>query len=872
MTDAAVVTTKARALATAARRTLDWLDDRRDVLPLQRAVLVDALQRLDHEAQHLARASDTRSRLAVLAPWIDDVGRWIAAFAAPRDGGAIGRFHGSITRLPLSDSLCPPRSRTGLTAVLHVTHADAAETTIAAAAQAMRTAWTEDTARPAAADAAIHVTLLGLADVIDILACAWLGNVANSGDTPVSAADVDAVVRDVATGATGAIHAGLLASDVHRLRRNLAQRFDRHPRIVALEAAGYWEAFGHLAPRITLDGRRRLASLLWDEAADVDALFGALGGALDGLGHAGDVICPAEAVRDPASGPGFGRAHVQSILTVDTAMALGATEPITVRTRFGACVAIERALVALLAAAVDVSVEGDPNAVLAALDLLVLPTACPGPEPRRTDPLAQRPDPSWLATAVVQAKTLHLVQRSLADIDTTGLLVQIDGRAPVPAAVAPIVSAWVRDAHGATPAEREARDTTLFVTLPAATAQTPDADKSWTSLDPLAGHTRGSDSWVHDWTPGRAFDNVFLVGDSRASQDSRDVLRNLPVQLHLAPDTALSGAPTRRSGSWAPHVRNPAVALDEALHTRDGGLRYLVQSIGAVDMARARRRRIDARVSELSRSMRDRLGRHFAGADAAQDRRHRAALTVQARLRRIVDARGLGPLLASLGVAESEARIAFDRLDDAAMPWADPDVPMLLAATAASELAMRYARTIVTTWARRVADLACDAPRADRLGTTPWVAETLVDELLVAVVRTDLDARLAARIARVLSSSALTRRRACELAALIARDTIAAFVAELGFEGPWTATRPRRRGTLGAPLFERQSAATAQALATVDANRLVAQYGADWLDAWSAMVDANLAFVRGMRFEARTQRDIEELTALFGPSQGSGGP
>jgi hypothetical protein len=424
-----------------------------------------------------------------------------------------------------------------------------------------------------------------------------------------------------------------------------------------------------------------------------------------------------------------------------------------------------------------------------------------------------------------------------------------------------------------TPAEREAREPTLVVSVSAATAQSATARKAWAGLDPLANDPGSLDSWVHRWSPDRPFDNVVLIG----GEDTRlplEMVATLPVRLAEASGTTLPGHTEPRANSWAPHVRDRTGALEEALHARDGGLGYLMQVIGAIDPVRARRWRVDARLSDLAHAATAGLARFVGAADIAleQDRRSRAAQVVHARLRRVAETQRLGALIADLGLTTHAAQHVVDRLGAEPAIWDDPFTPTVLTTPAATDLAARYARAVLGVWARQLTHRAGDVMHAAHLGLTPGVLQTLVEEVVVAAVRTDLEATLTGRVARALTRTPVTRARAGALSALIAAETVGAFVSELSFEGPWSASRPKRRGTLGAPLFERRSAGTAQALAAVDPDRIVAQFSTDWLEAWLAMVEANLAFARGLRLEGRTQRDLEDLVALFMPNVGTRRP
>ena len=142
----------------------------------------------------------------------------------------------------------------------------------------------------------------------------------------------------------------------------------------------------------------------------------------------------------------------------------------------------------------------------------------------------------------------------------------------------------------------------------------------------------------------------------------------------------------------------------------------------------------------------------------------------------------------------------------------------------------------------------------------------LIEELALGAERSGIEAKLVAAVAGVLGEKATLPSAATAQAAMVAADLLAGFVSQLGFDSPWSSRHPRRRGTLGAPLFERQSATGPEDLATLLSGRITLQFTADWCEAFGLMTEETVAASRGMRFEENEFRELAELLSLLSSS------
>jgi hypothetical protein len=870
---------------------LDWLDDAHGIDAASRSLLRCDLNRALVEVPALNRAVDRSPAIAVLAPISPVTNRLMTTLLAPRDPRLLGQFHGSQTRLPVIAGLLPPGDALGVSAIIRLTHDDPAQAASKAADTVGRLMTPGAEGPRRTADSAVHLEILTLADVIMVLGRAYFANVKAQAPTAVAAEITRTLDRTERQDVSPATQPGLAAHHVYEIRGYLEQRFYDHPMLRALAATGYWDAFASLAPRSTSEGRRRLASLIWGGLADFDTVYGELAQAIEALNHTTSIICPPEAVRSGDAAAGWSVAHPQSILAVSTVLSGSAevSETIAVRSKFGQPVPVSRAVLAALVREAALYVEGDPTAVLATTDILYLPTTCPAVLPRsgtagdRAGRQSNAEESSWLSQALVQAKTLFLVETTADTFDATGIVVNLDPAAAVSEAFAPVLAQWVERTQGRTPAAREATDTTLFVAVGAhrmgATAPLQDFLRDFSSeLD-----------WLEQWGTGRAFDNVFILGSGqRAGTAPEPKRRTATLPVPAGPATAPTAVATlatnaglgAEGGLWLRHVRDTAVALDEALNTTDGGVRYLSQSIGMIDYQRAKRRQIATRLAELRRSLADAVRRFLLASNPAEDHdwRHRAALATQARLRQVAAQQQLGRLIETLTPPERDLRWLFDRVladhrrraeDDGGAQRADRQTTQLAALElldedTAARLAGRFGTLVVEHWLHGLRAFGSAAGLAQTYGFNAPTLPHLVDEIVIGAVRLGLSDRIAAAVARGLAVAPGSAELQASRAALLAAELVSAYLSQLGFDAPWSSRHPRRRGTLGAPLFERTAAAGAEGLANVQAGRVTLQYCSDWCEGFTVLTEENIASARGTRFEEVEFRELEELLSLFG--------
>lgn len=898
MTVAPSLQIECRQLKDALTKLDDWLGDRRAIDPAIHTILTEDVACALAETAALAEATERPPAIGLLGPITAQADRIVAALMKPRDARPLGQFEASHVRLPVLTGLLPKRSDAdggndfGLAAIVRISRGDPADAAAKATETVVRLMQPSDDSAKRGLDASVRISLLSLADIIKILARTFFANVAQVPSPTVTTEIVAALELAAGENLSAATQPGLAAHTVADIRAYLTARFRRHPVMEALEAAGYWDAFAALAPRATAEGRRRIVSLLWGGLADFDALYGSLSQALEALNFAGDVLAPADAVRE--SETGRGNAHSKSVLAAATLLDLldDVGETVSVRSRFGQPVALPRAVVAALAREMRLLVEGDVSSVVGRADLLVLPSTCPAVVPRQASDrrtVSGETARPWLAGAVLQAKSVYLAEQATIECDLTGLVLLVEPHQPLSDAFAPVVSQWVGKTQGQTPTEREAVETGLFIAVgsePAATGgSAPDkgAAIAWPALGAFMRDFEASGDWLQRWSSDLPFDNVFILGQGRPTLAAAEPKSPSSGSRELA---TLETTADIDGGLWLRHVRNTAVALDEALNTGDGGTGYLVQSIGAIAYERAKRRQIAGRLADVRRRMTDDISRFIYAANAAPDSdwRHRAALSTQAKLRLAVSNQSLGQVIDALAIGERSLRWTFERvLAEAArrvttatnsgthsrpnsgpQTRTDVDVAASSVHDGAAWIATRFGRLAVEQWLRAMRVTGAAAALAGPLGSTTYALSHLVDEMAIAAVRADIAGRIGAAVSRILTATGGSPALQASQAALVASEAMRQHIAMLGFDTPWSPLHPKRRGTLGAPLFERAAISDAAAIANAPAARFTLQYCSDWCEAFTVMTDDNIASARGTRSDEGEFRELDHLLVLLG--------
>ena len=546
-----------------------------------------------------------------------------------------------------------------------------------------------------------------------------------------------------------------------------------------------------------------------------------------------------------------------------------------VRTELGQWVSLSRPVLAALVTEVRLPVKGYGSELLEKADMLEMPAI----EPRETVPaLAQalERDSALVGHLFMKAKSVLLVERYAGDNEITSLVLCIDPSTRKLGELPRLVGEWVGRTHGANPADREPNENGLFVAFTKLDRELTDpvrrvserrVDVGQRIANVLTGDLGREHSWPQEWTPGRSFDNVFLVRNPSGKlkhlceYDAQG--RETGYKATLADRLERGRRDFLASAAAQSHVGDPAAVWQEAMELNDGGITYLAQSLSDVCDMRVKHRQVLSTLTGLRATMKDRLQRYYVSDNPAvqQSRRHGNALLVVRRIRQSSSGHRLGVLIRALQMSEGELGDVLINVAELRHHLGAPGAKTG-AETIAEEVqaeAATYARAAVTHWIDQMRTGAGAANASRQFLLPPEALASLVDELIVGGARLDLEGMIASRIEQAAGTEDDSARRV-EIAAMCAASVIGEFVMWLGCMDSRSNSRPRRKGRREIPIFPPRAEAD---LTRLDETPSDDRFFADWSQAFTMLVAENTTALRERDLNADENRRLGQLLMLL---------
>ena len=672
---------------------------------------------------------------------------------------------------------------------------------------------------------------------------------------------------------------GVSADNVVELLEYFEQRF---PKTTAQLKADYWPSAIALAPYLEPADRAALFSVLWGEIRELTETYLTLRQGLAAVGFADAAYGPVAAlVRTDAAGA---LSQSDSIMNVDILERLGrdaADTLLIVPRRDGALlppVALPRSLLAALTTELRFVLADPPRTgLLEQVDLLDFPgyrgrLAVADLGEVRKQLKDDQVDP--VAQLVLRGKVAYLFERYTDDQEMNVLVLCAPSHKQSDVKdLGPVLETWVHSTQGADPQTRARRAAgliwaiTMFdFRLNPVPGETEDLmRKGWEGMMKLALLERfGAYNWLHEWAPGRPFDNLFLVRKPRMAAavietdaaGERGILANQQGRLEQLRRT-FCAEPTVRK-----HLREPETAWDAMLRFNDGGIARVAEYLGGVALAETKftriREQVEAVVEELTRH---RFGTYYRAEGAAEvdSKRHLAERVIAAlrqRPNRFADLlRALQPpreALRALYLRADEAADGAGQLrpaaavspapppadgglidlgsllagapaapDEQTSPVADPSgsfspprhedtkkddlsslcLSALVVDRTANRGATRFVRAVLRYWVGHLKSLPEDPHWPSYLGIDKNCLEDLIGELITAADRLGLERSLLDLLESAESQAAATRSRLAERQVYVTGARIARFVDYLGCDDLPYDERPRSLADAKRPVF-----------------------------------------------------------------------
>ncbi len=791
------------ALAVAASEGVAWLKDAAEQSPTvaqQAPSLVSELQKVRNQSRKLARAARRRMCVGVFGP--SQAGKsYLVSILASRDGRPLQARFADKTYDFLRE-INPPGNResTGLVTRFGLGLSDGS------------------------ADFPVKVRLLTQTDIVKILGNSFLLDFDHQKAEFVrpDGAAIRKRLSELRLKAQPAPVGDLESDDV----LDLIEYFDTFFAGVTAELrTDFWREAIDLAPRLSGQDRARLWSVLWYDFQPFTDLYLTLYDGLQKLGHAPEALLGMDALIPREK-------SIVDVLTLDR-LGADADDPLLVRPRradgrSSPDARLPRSLVCALTAELNVAIDEKPWDFFDHTDLLDFPGARSRLKLANLDDVAKSKGVAEganpLRELLLRGKVAYLFQRYSAERELSAILLCIpDGNQEV-RDLSDMMSAWIDQTIGATPADRAKQKNALFLVLTKMdrefeqkAGETEESRRlRWSARlgNSLVNNFRGE--WPLDWN-GKPFDNSFWLRNPTVI-DERLMDYDGGREVGIAESFAQRAGELRRhfieNDDVRRHFADPALAWDEAFRANDGGVAHLVKSLIPVCDPAIKRAQVRGQLEIQLRRLVDRLaGFHSASDGDARTKKRDLIHTVLRGLANVIQQQLFGELVGALQVADTALReiyfrIATARSSDeglgrngkppaaaAQSTGAAVDIGAIFADVFGEEpgrapppsgviedRAERFAREAAEYWLENMRRIGADEKALSHFGVDRQHLGWLIDELIVGAHRLKLIDQLSHEVRELENAANAKWEEIAERQVRTASSALNGYVSALGFD------------------------------------------------------------------------------------------
>ena len=453
-----------------------------------------------------------------------------------------------------------------------------------------------------------------------------------------------------------------------------------------------------------------------------------------------------------------------------------------------------------------------------------------------------------------------------------------------------MMTAWIDQTIGATPADRARQKNALFLVLTKMDREfeqkAGETEESrhlrWSARlgNSLVNNFRGE--WPLNWN-GRPFDNTFWLRNPTVI-DERLMDYDGSRETGVADAFAQRATELRRhfigNEDVRRHFADPARAWDEAFRANDGGVSYLVKSLIPVCDPAIKRAQVRGQLEVQIRRLVDRLaGFHSASDGDARAKKRDLVHTVLRGLANVIQQQLFGELVAALQIADTALREIYFRIatarpaDEAPSRNGKPQGPVAQSTGAAVDLgaifadvfgeeaarsaptpsgvledrAERFAREAADYWLENMRRIGADEKALSHFGVDRQHLGWLIDELIVGAHRLKLIDQLSHEVRALENAANAKWEEIAERQVRTASSALNGYVSALGFDKLPLDQRP------GLPpnsptrrVFERPTVmADGVPVLSEDPAPIYADYCKDWMRAFLQLAMDNVGYEGG---------------------------
>lgn len=717
--------------------------------------------------------------------------------------------------------------------------------------------------------------------------------------------------------------AGVTADDVVSLWDYLE---DSVPALIRSLNSYYWPQAVELAPYLSPEDRTQLFAIFWGGLDELSQSYLDFARTLSTLGHAEQVYAPVSALVHARPQGGFSQSD--SIMNVDILERLGqpSDQQIKVRPWHNGAIQPEVSLSLAQLAALTVELvvplaEPTREPLFEQVDLLDFPGYRGRVGAESIEDVRRKlgsAEVSPVAQLLLRGKVAYLFERYTDAQEMNVLIVCTpSNRQSDVTSVGPVLSKWIGKTQGETPEERAKRRSGLLWAITMFDLrigndlnQNEDLLRlGWGGMMKATMLERfGQYDWLQEWVAGQPFANTFLVRKPRMKGVAFLNLQADGEELGFNPATEPQLALIRRTfiedATVNRHIAQAPQAWDAMLALNDGGMGRISDYLQQVAKAEVKLERIAEQLAAVLHQLENRLAHwfHAEGAGELEKKRRIAKQVFEAVWpRRPL----LGELLQRMQLPDEQLRALYlraDHLEEAAPQTSDP-VPSPSAEGLALDLGAdlfstfdpfsearpaataaptpptvlgsdaRFAQAVLREWISHVRHLPEQQPLVGYLGIAREAIEALIDELITASTRLELQQQLLQAVARI-EQVGSKREQLVGRQVLTARTVLGDFIAWLGMMDQPLEERPDSRINPGQKLFQRPAAVPlgqTPKLAALPQN-YSDHYLGDWMSAFIHLAERNAGHSAGREITPEQNAALGQILARFQRAKGEGLP
>ncbi|MCB1770094.1 MAG: TerD family protein, partial [Candidatus Competibacteraceae bacterium] len=550
------LSTRCRELEQVGVGFLNWLVEYPERVGQEKAGLTKEFRRLVAQAKRLNQAVQRPMCAGVFGPSQSGKSYLISALARKGNAPLLADFAGQ--KIDFIRDLNPEggRESTGLV-----------------------TRFTLQTVPGATPAAPVQMRLLTQTDLVKMLGNTYYADCDHSNDEPLSQTRLNELLTGLVPAAQASPVDPLIAEDVFDLQAYFERYFKGQERVRLLRH-GYWEQAAQLAPRLRIQERARLFSMIWGEVDAFSQLYIRLYNGLQGLNFATDAQAGLEALIP----------REQSIIDVQTLKSLGTGGggTLSLLGTNGARVTLPRSEVAALIAELRIVISEQPWDFFQHTDLLDFPGARSREQIKDLPAFLEGNDA--LQSLFLRGKVAYLFERYCAEQELTSMLLCIGPSNQEVKTLPEMVYDWVVSTHGATPEQRTQQPTALFLVLTKfdmefeekAGERSPEG--RWTTRleSSLLNFFGKQHEWPRQWDIQGCFRNSYWLRNpnfkAKHMFDYDESGRETGVRRGEQSRIEVFRTAFLRDQNANRHFRNPVEAWNAGLMLNDGGVTYLAQN------------------------------------------------------------------------------------------------------------------------------------------------------------------------------------------------------------------------------------------------------------------------------------------------------